>query len=108
MPVTVVATVTPVPEHRDAVRAALLAVVPQVHAEEGCELYALHETSDTFVVIEQWSSQELLDAHLAGEPLARMRPHLEGRLAGPTTVVLASPLPAGDDTKGRLVEGPAA
>ena len=42
MSVVVVATVTPLPEHVDAVRQALLAAVPQVHAEPGCELYAMH------------------------------------------------------------------
>ena len=33
----VVDTITPQPEHAQAVREAVLAAVPQVHAEEGCE-----------------------------------------------------------------------
>ena len=54
MSVVVVATITPQPEHAQAVRDAVLAAVPQVHAEEGCERYALHEARDgSLVMIEQ-------------------------------------------------------
>ena len=42
MPVVVVATITPKPEYRDEVIAAMKKAVPLVHAEDGCELYALH------------------------------------------------------------------
>jgi quinol monooxygenase YgiN len=41
--VVVVATITPQPEHAQAVRETVLTAVPQVHAEEGCERYAVHE-----------------------------------------------------------------
>ncbi len=45
----VVATVIPQPDHAQAVGEA----VPQEHAEEGCERYALHEARDgSLVVIE--------------------------------------------------------
>ena len=37
MSVVVVATITPQPEHAEAVREAVLAAVPRVYAEEGCE-----------------------------------------------------------------------
>ena len=43
MSVVVVATIVPLPDQVDAVREAILAAVPQVHGEPGCELYALHE-----------------------------------------------------------------
>ena len=36
----VVATIIPLPEHRDEVIAVLTQTIPKVHAEEGCELYA--------------------------------------------------------------------
>jgi len=42
MSIVVVATITPKPEHTDEVAAAFAGVIPQVHAEDGCELYALH------------------------------------------------------------------
>ena len=41
--VVVVATLTPKPDQVDAVREAILAAVPKVHDEPGCELYAVHE-----------------------------------------------------------------
>ena len=43
MSVVVVATITPKPDQVDAVREAILAAVPKVHDEPGCELYAVHE-----------------------------------------------------------------
>jgi quinol monooxygenase YgiN len=43
LPVVVVATISPVREHREAVREAVLTAIPQVHAEPGCQRYALHE-----------------------------------------------------------------
>ena len=42
MSIVVVATISPKPEHTDAVAAAFAGIIPQVHAEDGCELYALH------------------------------------------------------------------
>src|SRR3712207_2649470 len=55
----VVATITPQPQHAQAVREAVLAAVPQVHAEEGCERYALHEARDgSLVMIERWAGPE--------------------------------------------------
>ncbi len=44
MPVVVVATMTAKPESVDIVRAAAHEALAEVHAEPGCELYALHET----------------------------------------------------------------
>ena len=52
MSVVVVATITPKADQVDAVRDALLAAVPRVHAEPGCELYAVHEGT----VSSSWSS----------------------------------------------------
>jgi quinol monooxygenase YgiN len=48
----VVATITPQPDQIDAVREAILAAVPKVHAEPGCELYAVHEARGS----SSWSS----------------------------------------------------
>ena len=38
MSVVVVATIKPLPEHRDEVIAAFTETIAQVHAEDGCEL----------------------------------------------------------------------
>ena len=42
-----VVAIPPQPEHAQAVREAVLAAVPQVHAEEGCERCALHGRATT-------------------------------------------------------------
>ncbi|WSQ15361.1 hypothetical protein OG604_03075 [Streptomyces sp. NBC_01231] len=66
-------------------------------------MYALHDASDgTLVLIEKWASQELLDAHASGEPVARLNRAIVGLLQGPPTVVTMTPLPTGDVSKGRL------
>ena len=103
MSVVVVATITPQSEHADAVREAVLAAVPQVHAEEGCERYALHEARDgSLVMIEQWASPEALAAHGKGEPLSALSRRLEGKLAGAPQLQVLTAIPAGDEAKGAL------
>lgn len=74
-----------------------------VHAEQGCEFYAAHEAPDgTIVMIEKWTTQADLDAHLAGEPLRIYRearaPYQE---RGPQLEVLV-PVPLGDPARGAL------
>ncbi len=102
MSVVVVATITPRPEHHDEVIAAFTAIIPQVHAEDGCELYALHQTSDRLVMIEKWASREALDAHIRGAALAVLSPQLAGKTTGPAQVVVLDAVPAGEPAKGQL------
>lgn len=103
MSVVVVATITPQPESRDAVREAILRAVPQVHAEPGCELYALHEAEDgTFVMIEHWESAEALAVHGKGDALRSLGADLKGKVAGPPQVRRLTPVAAGDSGKGAL------
>ena len=103
MSVVVVATITPQSEHTQAVREAVLAAVPQVHAEEGCERYALHEARDgSLVMIEQWASPEALAAHGRGEPFTELSRQLEGKLAGAPELKVLTAVPVGDDGKGAL------
>lgn len=102
-PVVVVAIATPVPGHGEAVRDALLAAVPPVHAEPGCERYALHARADgALVMLERWSSQEALDVHGAGENLRVLGAALDGHLAAPLDVTVLKPLLAGDPERGAL------
>jgi quinol monooxygenase YgiN len=101
--VVVVATITPQPEHAEAVREAVLAAVPQVHAEEGCERYALHEARDgSLVMIERWAGPEALAAHSKGEPFTELSRRLEGKLTGAPQLQVLTAVPAGHDTKGAL------
>lgn len=102
MSVVVVATLTPRPGEEDAVRDAILAAVPEVHAEPGCELYALHEADGAFVMVERWESPEALDVHGTAEALTTLGGRLRGKLVNAPEVVRLRAVPAGDAAKGAL------
>ncbi|MBB3083310.1 putative quinol monooxygenase [Geodermatophilus sabuli] len=103
MAVIVVATITPQPEHADAVREAVLTAIPQVHDEPGCQRYALHAGQDgRLVMIEQWESPEALAAHGKGEPFSALSRALEGKLAGAPELQVLTAVPAGDQAKGAI------
>ena len=102
MSVVVVATITPKPDQVEAVREAILAAVPKVHAEPGCELYALHEGKDHFVMVERWESPEALKAHGTAEALTTLGGQLAGLLDGPLDVRRLTAVPTGDPVKGAV------
>ena len=102
MSVVVVATITPSDGHHDEVRQILLDAIPRVHEEDGCELYALHEDGERFVMIERWASAQALDTHSNGEVLRDAGRALAGKLAGKLDVRSLSGVPAGDHAKGAL------
>jgi quinol monooxygenase YgiN len=102
MAVVVVATIVPKPECRDEVIAAFRATIEQVHEEDGCELYALHEAADRLIMVEKWASQEALGTHSKGAALAALNPMLAGKVAGRPEVIVTQPVPAGDPAKGQL------
>jgi quinol monooxygenase YgiN len=102
MSVVVVATITPLPEHADAVVAAFTETIPQVHAEDGCELYALHRADDRLIMIERWASREALATHSKAAALAALGPRLAGKVTGPSAVIVLDAVPAGDPAKGQL------
>jgi quinol monooxygenase YgiN len=100
--VVVVATIVPLPEYRDAVIAIFTETVAQVHAEDGCELYALHQADDRLMMIEKWASREALGTHSKGAALAALNPQLAGKIAGPAEIIVLQAVPAGDEGKGQL------
>jgi quinol monooxygenase YgiN len=100
--VVVVATITPKADQVDAVREAILAAVPRVHAEPGCELYALHEGDGAFVMVERWESPEALKAHGRAEALTTLGGAIADKLAAPPDVRRFAPVPAGEPAKGAL------
>ena len=102
MSVVVVATIIPLPEYRDEVIAAITATIPEVHAEDGCELYALHRAEDRLVMIEKWASPEALSTHSRGPALAAMNPQLAGKVTARPEVIVLQAVPAGDPPKGQL------
>jgi quinol monooxygenase YgiN len=103
MPVVVVATIRPLPDHRAEVIAAIEATIPQVHAEDdGCLLYALHEGPDRLVMIEKWASGEALAIHSRGPALADLAKKLNGLVEGAPDVQVLQPFPAGTAEQGIL------
>jgi len=104
MSVVVIATITPKPSDHAAARDALVALIPRVHEEDGCELYALHEGEPgQLVFIESWVSRQALDAHGKGPVVAEMNARLDGLVAAAARVVIVDAVPAGDGAKGRLL-----
>lgn len=82
---------------------ALRTSIPDVHAERGCELFALHDADDgTVVLVEKWASIEDLGAHDEGEPVDRLRANIAPFIAAPAKVVRMSAVPAGSGAQGAL------
>ena len=102
MSVVVVATITPKPDQVDAVREAILAAVPKVHTEPGCELYAVHEGEGHFVMVERWESVDALRVHGSAEALTTLGGQLAGKLDGAPDVRRLTAVPAGDPVKGAV------
>ncbi|PPH07923.1 antibiotic biosynthesis monooxygenase [Rathayibacter sp. AY1C1] len=102
-PVVVTAIFTPAEGQCDALVAALSTAIAEVHEEEGCELYAIHDSPDgTIVMLEKWTSGDLLDAHGAGEPVVRLNAAIRGLVAHPPVVTRLVPIPAGTSRQGEL------
>jgi quinol monooxygenase YgiN len=102
---SVIVTVTFVPADGAGgeVISALERGISEVHSERGCELYSLHEVPDgTLFMIEKWTSVADLDAHAAGETVARLDASLEGLLAEAAVVTRIVPHPAGTRSQGQL------
>ena len=82
---TVVAWIRAAAGAEDAVRDALLSIVPPTLAEEGCIEYKLHMVDDDpglLYFVEQWRSGEDLDIHLGSahvrEAIAAVEDKIEG------------------------------
>jgi len=102
MSVVVVATIVPLPEHRDEVIAAFRETIKQVHDEDGCELYALNASPDRLIMIEKWASKEALRTHSRGAALTALNPKLAGKVAGAPEIIVLQPVPTGDPAKGQV------
>jgi quinol monooxygenase YgiN len=103
MSVVVVATIYPVPEHRDEVIKALETVIARVHQQDaGCELYALHQGRDRLVMVEKWASPDALASHGRGGAVAELNALLAGQLTADLDVQILTPHPAGTAQQGVL------
>jgi len=102
VPVVIVATVFPKPGTRDAIREALLAAVPKVHQEPGCERYSVQEDEQGFVFVERWADEQAVQQHGQSPALQEMMAAISDHLAQPLGVRFLNPLPAGDPGKGAV------
>ena len=103
--VVVVVLFQALPGKGDEAEAAFAEAVPPSHAEDGCELFAVHRAADDpdrFLLVERWASREALDAHLATPHLKTFRERGAGIWAAPPQLTTAEALPLGDPAKGSL------
>ena len=102
MSVVVVAVITPLDGHLHNVVEAFAVASPKVHAEAGCELYALHHDADHVIMIERWTSAADLAAHSTGAPIEELNALLAGHVAGPADVSVLENVPLGDPVTGTI------
>ena len=77
-PCIVIASFQPLPGKTHELIALIESVIPQVHQEEGCELYALHqEVSGKLVMIEKWTTQAHWHVHNNAPSVAAIQAGLE-------------------------------
>ena len=100
---TVVAIFSPLPEHRDEVRALLSRVTPQVQVETGCEFYTLNEDVDgRFIFIEAWTTRQNWVDHVEMPTVKEILGGVEGKLYREVEVYEMYNIPLGDVGKGSL------
>lgn len=104
MSVVVVATAVAAPGQVEPLLEVFREIVPLVHRESGCEMYAAHREpgGDVVVVVESWSTPAHLEAHATGEVTARLMASLEGLIAGPPQVLTLEPVPLGEAGRGTV------
>ena len=102
MPVVVVATLTAKPESVDTVREILTKAVEEVHDEPGCQLYALHQSGETFVFVEQWADEDALKTHSTAPAVGKMFGAAGEHLVGAPDITMLQPVPAGTSEQGIL------
>ncbi|WP_181037208.1 putative quinol monooxygenase [Arthrobacter sp. 4R501] len=98
----VVVTLTPASGQREQLLSVCRKYWPGVQEEPGCQLFALHEGPDTYVVIERWSSRPLWEQHLATADNAALNAELSPLLAEPAQVWPLASVPIGAPSKSKL------
>jgi quinol monooxygenase YgiN len=98
----IVATIIPKPDQMDAVEEVLTRLIPEVHTEDGCELYALHKSKDSFVFVERWRDMAAMGAHGSGPNIKALNEGLKGLVAGAPNIQILEAVPAGDAAKGAV------
>ena len=103
--VIVVVVLQAKPGKGEALRGLMTASAQHTHSESGCLTYALHASNDDpdrLALVERWSDQSALDAHLQQPYVQKLFADLDEVLAVSPTTAFCSPIPAGNPVKGRL------
>lgn len=104
--VVVLATLHPAPGREEELLAVINKLVPRVHEESGCTLYALHRDATTgstdLVFVERYQSHEAYQAHIDGPALVELGPQLGDLLVSPVDVIVLNPVPLGNVGKGAV------
>lgn len=82
--IRVVARVVALEDKVEPVKSVLIGLIEPTRKEDGCLVYELlqnQKDSTDFTFVEEWESQELLDAHLASAHIAEAVSQLNGLLA---------------------------
>jgi quinol monooxygenase YgiN len=104
----VVARVYPKPGLLQRVIDVYAPIVPLVHQEPGCELFALHTDGETVFVVEKWATPADLQGHAAGPAYARIRPGITDLVDHAADVWVLDNLPFGEAAKGTIGVAPCA
>jgi quinol monooxygenase YgiN len=97
-----VATIRPNPGQLEAVESVLKDIIPAVHEEDGCELYALHRGKDRLVFVEKWRDVAALGAHGSGANIKVMNERLKGLVSEAPDVQVLEAVAAGDAIRGAV------
>ena len=87
--VRVVARVVALPDQVEPVKSILLSIIEPTRQEAGCIFYELMQNSadpTDFVFVEEWETQELLDAHLNSQHIQQAASQLNGLAAMPPDI----------------------
>jgi quinol monooxygenase YgiN len=101
----VVARVYPKPGRLHEVIDIYAGIVPLVHQEPGCELFALHTDGETVLVVEKWAAPADLQGHADGATYAQIRAGISDLVDHPADVWVLDQLLFGGAAKGTI--GPA-
>jgi quinol monooxygenase YgiN len=99
----VVARVYPKPGRLQEVIDVYAPIVPLVHQEPGCELFALHTDGETVFVVEKWATPADLRGHAAGRAYAQIRAGISDLVDHAAEVWVLDSLPFGEAAKGTIV-----
>ncbi len=86
-------------------REALEALVEPTHAEDGCVLYALHQSSEDptrLCFVERWASPEHHEARIGTPHIQALLERVDELFSEPPDIVRYDPVVLGDPRKGAL------